>query len=69
MEVERIVRDTTGMSREEKLELLMTEAPELLKLLEELKEKAGEVKERVQPLLARVQNGEIPTDQGKLRTH
>lgn len=43
---------------------LCAEAPELLKLLGEMKEKIEELRGRVIPVLQRVKAGELPTDNG-----
>ncbi len=44
--------------------VLHAEAPELLALLQELKEKVVEIQERAVPVLDRVRAGQLPTDAG-----
>ena len=51
IEETKISRNLSKLSRTGKLQVLMTDSPELLTLLEEFKEKLGELKERVEPLL------------------
>ena len=46
-----ISRNLSKLSRTGKLQVLMTDSPELLTLLEEFKEKLSELKDRVEPLL------------------
>lgn len=51
VETATVARDLSRLGKAGKLQVLMTDAPELLTLLEEFREKLGELRERVEPLL------------------
>jgi U3 small nucleolar RNA-associated protein 3 len=64
-EVERVSKDVSKLSSDEKLELVRRDAPELLALVEELKQKTREVREKLAPLLERArQKGAAETAKG-----
>lgn len=56
--------DTSKMTEEEKQAALETEAPELSKLLNELKSSMHEVRNRIEPTLERVKSNELNTSGG-----
>lgn len=51
VETATVARDLSRLGKSGKLQVLVTDAPELLTLLEEFREKLGELRERVEPLL------------------
>eukprot|EP01128_Nolandella_sp_AFSM9_P000543 TRINITY_DN10699_c0_g1_i1.p1 TRINITY_DN10699_c0_g1~~TRINITY_DN10699_c0_g1_i1.p1 ORF type:complete len:609 (+),score=195.19 TRINITY_DN10699_c0_g1_i1:82-1908(+) len=53
-EAETIVRDLSSLSRPQKLEILMNDSPELLKLLSVLKETVEELQDKILPLKRRL---------------
>lgn len=59
-----VAKHSTGLSQQEKLEILINDAPELLKLLESFKEKITELTEKIDPLLKQVESKALPTSQG-----
>eukprot|EP01122_Echinamoeba_exundans_P008775 TRINITY_DN297_c0_g1_i2.p1 TRINITY_DN297_c0_g1~~TRINITY_DN297_c0_g1_i2.p1 ORF type:complete len:717 (+),score=267.21 TRINITY_DN297_c0_g1_i2:346-2496(+) len=64
-EVERVHRDISQLTKAEKLELIQRDAPELLVLMEQFKEKIVEIKERIQPLIQQLKAKKVPkTSQG-----
>eukprot|EP00741_Cyanophora_paradoxa_P024449 tig00022075_g23606.t1 len=63
-EAEAIKKDLSDLSVDEKLAIIKQEAPELLQLLQEFKEKILSLQTHLQPLLTRVRAGEIPTSKG-----
>jgi hypothetical protein len=52
------------LSKQEKLDIIVNESPELLQLLEDFKSNVKLVREKVQPLLTRVKEGQLPTSRG-----
>jgi len=63
-EVERIARNASKISAEEKLERLKSEAPELLGLLADFKTKSIELQNTITPVLERVKSGKLATEKG-----
>ncbi|XP_072283289.1 something about silencing protein 10 isoform X2 [Pyxicephalus adspersus] len=61
---EKIEKDLEKMSDKEKRKLLKKESPELLELIQDLKQKLEEVKNELEPLLQMVKNGTIPEGKG-----
>ena len=51
VETARVRKDLSKLSKAGKLQVLITDSPELLTLLEEFKEKLGELRDRVEPLV------------------
>jgi hypothetical protein len=51
--VEEVPKDLAGLSKEEKLKVLVNENPELLELLEDLRKRSQELKQNLAPLLAK----------------
>ena len=64
VDAETIARDFSRMSKDELMQRIATESPELLDLLHEFKSKTKELHERVIPVLERVKSGDHPTDKG-----
>eukprot|EP00937_MAST-01D_sp_MAST-1D-sp2_P002259 g2259.t1 len=62
--VENVPRRAARMSKEDKLQIVLSDSPELVDLLQDLKEKMGEVQDQIEPLLARVGAGQLPTGGG-----
>lgn len=62
--VERVSKSLAALSKDEKLDYLMNDSPELFDLLEQFKEKAVELKEKLQPLMEKVESGQLPTSKG-----
>ncbi|KAM4015401.1 LOW QUALITY PROTEIN: something about silencing protein 10 [Anomaloglossus baeobatrachus] len=61
---QKIVKDLEKMSDKEKRKLLKKESPELMELLQDLKQKLAEVKNELQPLIQMVTDGIIPKGKG-----
>ncbi|XP_040284668.1 something about silencing protein 10 [Bufo bufo] len=61
---EKIVKDLEKMSDKEKRKLLKKESPELMELIQDLKQKLAEVKNELQPLITMVKGGIIPKGKG-----
>jgi hypothetical protein len=55
VEVDHIAKNVSALSREEKLRVLLNEAPELLGLLTDLPAKLKEITEFLQPMRAKIQ--------------
>ena len=51
MVVESVRKDMSQLTKEEKLELILNDSPELLQLLEEFNKNIVEIKEKLSPLL------------------
>lgn len=62
--VEEVKKDLDSLTREEKLAAVMSEAPELVSLLGELREGLREITEKVQPVLRAVKDGKYATQDG-----
>ncbi|VDI09763.1 Hypothetical predicted protein [Mytilus galloprovincialis] len=58
-EEEKIIKDLTKLSKQEKIKLLKKESPELMTLIEDFKVKMTEVKDIYHPLLTLVKDGKI----------
>lgn len=59
LEKEKIVQDLSKLSKEEKIEILMRDSPELFQLMDEFKSKLKEVTERLHPLVKLARAGQI----------
>eukprot|EP00958_Prasinococcus_capsulatus_P028386 scaffold6685_cov202-Prasinococcus_capsulatus_cf.AAC.12 len=57
-------RDIQALTNDEKLAAVMKDAPELVALLNELKNALGEVDGKILPLLEKVRGGEVSTKEG-----
>lgn len=57
----KIEKDFSQLSKQEKLEILERESPEMLSLLQDFKDKLLEIKDCLQPLFELVKSGEIPS--------
>ncbi|PRW45524.1 Something about silencing 10 [Chlorella sorokiniana] len=62
--VERVAKDLSSLTREQRLAAVQQDAPELLQLIAELREGLTEVRSRVGPLLKEVREGELATAEG-----
>jgi len=56
--------DVSSLSKQEKLDLIVKDSPELLLLLDSLKERMREIRERIAPLIQRARAAQIPTSKG-----
>ena len=63
-EVEELSKDLSAMSREEKLKVLISDAPELIELLSGFKESVGQIRSQIAPLIQQVKDGKLPTSSG-----
>ncbi len=61
---EKVARRRGALSKQDKLDLVVSDAPELLGVLEELASRVGEVKRTLEPVLAAVKEGGLPTTGG-----
>ncbi|CAJ0936293.1 unnamed protein product [Ranitomeya imitator] len=61
---QKIVKDLNKMSDKEKRKLLKKESPELMELVQDLKQKLAEVKNELQPLIQMITDGIIPKGKG-----
>ena len=61
---EKVARRRGALSKQDKLDLVVSDAPELLGVLEELSSRVGEVKRTLEPVLAAVREGGLPTTGG-----
>ncbi len=61
---ESVEKDTSSLSTEEKLQLIMTESPELLQLLEEFKVNINELRDKLQPVIQKVKEQQLTTTKG-----
>lgn len=57
--VEVVERNTSGMTKQQKLDIIAADTPELLGLLQEMKEKAEEVRNIIAPILEAVKSGAL----------
>lgn len=64
IEQETIVKDKSGMTEDEKLSIVMSDAPELVGLLGDLKKGLEQVRERIQPVIEKVKVGALATREG-----
>lgn len=62
--VERVAKDLSKLSKEEKLQIVLSDAPELLGLLQEMKTKIDELRMQLQPTIEKVREAELPTTSG-----
>ncbi|CAI5496668.1 unnamed protein product [Closterium sp. Naga37s-1] len=62
--VERVVKDASLLTKEEQMAALMSDAPELVGLLSDLKTTLKELNTKVLPLLQQVREGEYATENG-----
>lgn len=62
--VEKIAKDLSHLTENEKLQIVLTDSPELLGLLEEFKAKLDELRNHIQPVLKKVQENNVPTSKG-----
>ncbi|XP_065842304.1 something about silencing protein 10-like isoform X2 [Oscarella lobularis] len=62
---ETVIKDLSQLSRDEKLEILMRESPELFELLEDFHAKMVELKERVYPLVLKLRERELIDSEGR----
>jgi len=62
--VEHVERDVSALSREEKLRIVAQDSPELVGLLADFRDKLRALRNELEPLLARVRKGELPTSRG-----
>lgn len=58
----KIVQDLSKLSRAEKIQILIKDSPELLKLLDEFKFKLKEVMEKLYPLVKMARAGQVPKE-------
>ena len=63
-DVEEVSQDLSAMSREEKLQVLMSDAPELVELLQSFKETVVQIRTQIAPLIQQVKDGKLPTSSG-----
>lgn len=61
--VEVVSKDISKLSKAEKTELLLREAPELLAMLDQFKDSAVAMRDHILPLIEKVKAGNYPTDQ------
>ncbi|CAM6118645.1 unnamed protein product [Calypogeia fissa] len=64
MAVEEVKKDISALSKEEKMGVVMSDAPELVGLLSELREGLDELRNKVQPLVEKVKEGQYATKEG-----
>ena len=64
MAVEEVEVDLAGLTQEERAAALLSDAPELLSLLAELKASLREVRHRCGPLLSEIKAGGLGTAEG-----
>ncbi|CAE7245860.1 ngdn [Symbiodinium sp. KB8] len=62
--VEKVSRRTGGLTQADKLDLVLSDAPELLGVLEELGSRVEEVRHTIQPILQAVREGGLATTGG-----
>jgi U3 small nucleolar RNA-associated protein 3 len=62
--VERVAKDLTNLTKQQKLDIVMADTPELLGLLDELKAQVAEVRNTLAPILTAVASGKIKTTKG-----
>lgn len=64
VEIETVAKNLDALSSEERLAVIMADAPELVALLAELRQSLDEVRHRVGPLLREVREGGLATAEG-----
>jgi U3 small nucleolar RNA-associated protein 3 len=64
VQLQKVQRDMQKLSKDEKLQLVIKDSPELLGLLDDLKARLNEVRMHIQPVIDRVRSGKIETSQG-----
>lgn len=64
VQIEKIRKDISSLSTEDKLQLLEEESPELLQFLQDFQQNITQVTEKMKPLLLQVKNADFPTDKG-----
>ena len=64
MHTERIAKDHSGLSHEERAAAVLRDAPELLTVLADMKAAFAEVRTKTGPLLAELRQGELATQAG-----
>ncbi|BBN09238.1 U3 small nucleolar ribonucleoprotein protein LCP5 [Marchantia polymorpha subsp. ruderalis] len=64
MDVEKVKKDLDALTSEEKMNVVMSDAPELVGLLNELREGLDELRNKVQPLVHKVKDGQYATKDG-----
>eukprot|EP01047_Picozoa_sp_COSAG01_P009934 COSAG01_NODE_415_length_17322_cov_14.785926_11_plen_670_part_00 len=57
-------KDLSGMDRDEKLRILIRDAPELMELLHSFKESVTQIRTQLAPLAHQVEAGKLPTSNG-----
>lgn len=62
--VEEVKKDIQALSKEEQMSVVMSDAPELVGLLAELREGLDELQNRIGPLLHKVKEGNLATKEG-----
>ena len=62
--VERLSKDMSLLNDEQKLQLLISDAPELLELLSSFTASLKEIRSQIAPLLTQVRAGALPTSNG-----
>lgn len=63
-DAENIAQDFSKLSRDELIQRISVESPELLDLVQEFKAKSEELKTKIAPVLKRLKDNENPTDKG-----
>ncbi|KAL3687632.1 hypothetical protein R1sor_013941 [Riccia sorocarpa] len=64
VDVEKVQKDLDALTKEEKMNVVLSHAPELVGLLNELREGLDELRNRVQPLIGQVKDGQYATKDG-----
>ena len=64
-EEEKIERDLTGLSVEERMEILANSAPELKSLVADMKRYLGEIRTQLMPLKERCELGQVASESGE----
>ena len=62
--VRRVERDIESMSEQQKLALLERDAPEFEQLLDEFRASVDELRGRIEPVVERARQGDLPTVNG-----
>ncbi|KAL2629616.1 hypothetical protein R1flu_014302 [Riccia fluitans] len=64
MDVEKVKKDLDALTKEEKMNVVLSHAPELVGLLNELRQGLDELRTKVQPLIHKVKDGQYATKDG-----